>query len=115
VLEAGAAARGQPFSLVLDRLGAFRRAGVAWAGASTVDPALLQLQGRLAVALDEREFTLEARPFNPHVTLVRKVERPLRDETVEPVAWRVTDFTLMRSDLRTGRYETVERWPLDAA
>ena len=112
-LEAGEAARGHAFSLVLDRLGAFRRAGVAWAGASRVEPALLQLQGSLALALDLEGFELEQRAFNPHVTLVRKVERALREEAIEPVAWRVTDFALMRSDLRSGRYETLERWGLE--
>ena len=112
-LEAGATARGEPFSLVLDRLGAFRRAGVAWAGASEADPALLRLQGSLAGSLAARGFELEARPFNPHVTLVRKVERPLRDETAPPVAWRVTDFALLRSDRGGGRYETLGRWGLD--
>jgi 2'-5' RNA ligase len=112
-VEAGHAARGRAFSLVLDRLGAFRRAGVAWAGASRVEPELLQLQGSLAAALGHRGFVLEARPFNPHVTLVRKVERALRDEAVQPVAWRVSDFALMRSDPRGGRYEMLERWGLE--
>jgi 2'-5' RNA ligase len=76
------------------------------------DPALLQLQGRLAQALDLRGFVLEARPFTPHVTLARKVARPLPGEAMPPIAWRVTDFALMRSDARGGRYETLGRWGL---
>ena len=76
------------------------------------DPELLRLQGTLAAHLGARGFALEPRPFAPHVTLVRKVARPLREVAFEPVAWRVTDFALVRSSLRTGRYETLRRWPL---
>ena len=112
-LEAAACeVHGEPFTLVLDRLGAFRRAGVAWIGASDPQPALVRLQAGLATALAARDFELEARPFAPHVTLARRVERPIRDEAVAPLAWRVTDFALVRSVLGTGRYETLRRWPL---
>ena len=111
-VEAALTVRGRPFSFVLDRLGAFRKAGVAWAGAAQPDPALVALQGGLAAALQARGFTLEARPFAPHITLVRKVEQPLRAETLEPVRWRVTDFVLARTEPGTGRYAIVERWGL---
>ena len=110
--EAGAAARGRTFEMVLDRLGVFRRAGVAWAGATQVDPALLALQGSLAAALQVRGFELEERPFNPHVTLVRKVRQALPDESLDPVMWRVDAFALVRSELGTGRYQTLESWEL---
>ena len=109
---AAEAASGRPFTLVLDRLGTFRRAGVAWAGASMPDPALLRLQGSLAAHLGARGFELEPRPFAPHVTLVRKIERPLRETAFEPVGWRVTDFALVRSNLVTGEHETLRRWAL---
>ena len=109
---AAEASGGPPFTLVLDRLGAFRRAGIAWAGASQPDPALLRLQGTLAAHLGARGFTLEPRPFSPHVTLARKVDKTLRDLPFEAVAWRVTDFALVRSNLVSGKYETLRRWAL---
>ena len=111
-LAAGAAAGGRPFTLVLDRLGAFRNARVAWAGASMAEPALLALQGSLAVALGVRGFELEERPFRPHVTLVRRAARSLHEEGMDAVAWRVGDFALMRTDPGSGRYSTLGRWPL---
>ena len=110
--SAGEATEGRAFTLVLDRLGAFRRAGVAWAGVSMPDPALLRLQGTLAAHLGARGFALEPRPFAPHVTLARKIERAPRDRAFEPVGWRATDFALVRSDTATGKYETLRRWPL---
>ena len=109
---AAGASGGPPFTLVLDRLGTFRRAGVAWAGASQPDPELLRLQGTLAAHLGARGFALEPRPFAPHVTLVRKVEKTLRDPPFEAVGWRVTDFALVRSDITSGKYETLRRWAL---
>jgi 2'-5' RNA ligase len=68
------------------------------------------------VLLEERlragGFAFEARPFKPHLTLARKVQRALREEAMPPVAWRVTDFALVRSESGTGRYTTMERWAL---
>ena len=112
-IEAARSVSGPPFTMTLDRLGAFRRAGVAWAGASMPDPALLALQGALEAELRARAFELEARPFKPHVTLVRRVGVALREEAIDPVAWRVTDFALVRSEAGTGRYTTIGRWILE--
>jgi 2'-5' RNA ligase len=106
------ALRGDPFTLVLDRLGAFRNARVAWAGASAVDPGLVALQVLLEERLRAAGFAFEARPFKAHLTLARKVGRALREEAMPPVAWRVTDFALVRSESGTGRYTTMERWAL---
>jgi len=110
--SAAEGAGGAPFTLRLDRLGVFRRAGVAWAGASAPDPALIRLQETLAAQLVGRGFELERRPFAPHVTLARRTDRTLRETAFEPVAWRVTEFALVRSDLSTGGYERLRRWPL---
>ena len=105
--------RSRPFELVLDRTGAFRRAGVAWAGASEAPKALLDLQARLASRLRERGFDLEGRKFTPHVTLARRTLRPAAVVAIEPVAWRVDAFTLVRSETGTGRYSIEERWELE--
>jgi RNA 2',3'-cyclic 3'-phosphodiesterase len=109
---AGDETRGAAFDLTLERLGVFRKAGVAWAGSSTVDPALAALQASLAASLQGRGFVLEERPFNPHVTLVRKARQPLPQDRFEAVAWRVAQFALLRSELGAGRYQTLESWTL---
>jgi 2'-5' RNA ligase len=57
---------------------------------------------------------MDTRPFNPHVTLVRKAEcAPLPDST-PIIDWQVEDFVLVRSTLAPdgSRYETIGRWPL---
>ena len=102
--------RGTAFTLSLDELGGFRRARVAWAGASTPDPALMAVQAGLEARLRDAGFELEERPFKPHVTLARKVERTPPPAAMPAIAWRVSEFVLMRS--QAGRYSTVASWAL---
>jgi len=99
------------FALALDRLGSFRRARVAWAGCTRAPPALLELESRLSARLRAEGFALEERPFTPHVTLLRKIERALPAEAVEVIGWEVKEVTLVQS--RAGRYGIVKRWVLD--
>ena len=99
----------------LDCVGSFRRARVAWAGALAPDAALVALvalQSRLAQGLRDRGFELEDRPFAPHLTLARRTVRPLPKAAIAPVEWTAGELALMRSDLRSGEYETVAAWPM---
>ncbi len=75
-LEAiGDAIRAASFDLLLDEVGCFARAAVAWRAPATPPDGLLQLQAALAVACTEAGFAIESRPFRPHVTLVRDLRR----------------------------------------
>lgn len=112
--RAAATVRARPFELVLDRLGSFRRARVAWAGCQAPDPALLQLAVALAQALRNEAFVLETRPFSPHLTLVRDLRDALRDDAMTPVGWPARSLALVESDRRSGGYHTLEQWPLAA-
>jgi RNA 2',3'-cyclic 3'-phosphodiesterase len=98
----------------LDHVGSFRRAAVAWAGMSDPPAALRQLQAKLAARLAERGFALEERPFAPHVTLARRIRRPVARAPIESIAWEARELTLVRSETGTGRYTIMETWPLGA-
>jgi 2'-5' RNA ligase len=111
-VEVGEAMKGRRFWMEIDRLGAFRRAGVAWAGASAPPTELLKLQSGLAAGLRDAGFVLEDRPFAPHLTLARKIERALSPAEIAPIAWTVDAFTLVRSETGTGRYVVEQRWEL---
>jgi 2'-5' RNA ligase len=104
--------REAPFDLVLDRIGAFRRARVAWIGCREAPPALVAAESLLRQELNAREFELEERAFTPHVTLVRKAEKTLPPEAIAPIAWRVEEFALVASELGSGTYKTMASWPL---
>jgi len=111
-----------PFVLTLDRIGAFHRQGIAWAGASAPPAELLRLTTELGAGLAAQGWRLERRAFQAHVTLARRcripVGDPLRDgESLPvPIAWNVARMTLAASELASGppRYRELDAWPLAA-
>ena len=113
LLAAAARARGSDHEIVLDRLGSFARAKVAWIGPSEPIAGLVALQQSLAGTLAEAGFMLEAREFAPHMTLARKAATVLAPEAVQPVRWTCRGFALVRTDVGTGRYTTLASWSLD--
>lgn len=114
LVKAADAVREAPFELVLDRIGAFRRARVAWVGTDTPPEPLLRVEAKLREGLRARGFDLEERPFKPHVTLVRKVDRTLKTAGIAPVVWPVREIALVRSDMGNGSYTTMATWELKA-
>ena len=88
-----------PFALRFDRSGWFRQSGVAWLGSRAAPSALMLLQDSLARGAARLGFSLDVRPYVPHLTLARDVRRPLPDRAFAPLDWRVTAFTLMASEL----------------
>jgi 2'-5' RNA ligase len=105
-----AAVEARAFAMELDRVGSFPRARVAWAGCAKPTAALVRLQSALVNGLSRRGFALEDRPFAPHLTLARKTLAPLPPARIDPIAWEVGEFALVRS--RAGRYETAASWRL---
>ena len=107
-----AAIRSATFEACFDRVGTFRGAKVAWAGSSRPAAAMIELQSALESSLRAAGFDLEERPFRPHMTLVRRISRTLAPEPIEPIAWTAREFSLVRSDTSTGRYERMDDWKL---
>jgi len=111
--QAAARLRAAPFSLTLDRLGCFPRAQVLWCGASQRPQPLLDLIQALQGGLLVCGFRPERRPFEPHVTLARKVHPLPTRELEQPVVWPVSEIALVIA--RPGerpRYAVERRWPL---
>jgi 2'-5' RNA ligase len=115
-IGAAAARDAAPFTLALDRIGGFRAAGIAWVGAATTPPVLVELAGRTNQALAAAGFRVERRPFHPHVTLARRCERPPSAAAIALVAWRVEGMTLTESRLRHegSCYRELAAWPFAA-
>jgi 2'-5' RNA ligase len=101
-------------TLVLDRLGYWRHNHIVWAAPSASPAELGLLAGRLGQALEGAGFPVEKRPFQPHLTLLRKVRNPPELPLLAPQAWPVEDFVLVASELTPegSRYRVLERWPL---
>ena len=110
-VAAAAGVKGTPVAMMLDTVGAFRRARVAWAAPSQPVEALAALQDALAGRLRSRGFELEDRAFTPHATLVRKIGRQVPRAPMPAVPWRSRALTLVEST-GDGRYEVLESWGL---
>lgn len=127
--EAAAYAAGlyRPFTYHLAGLGTFgppRQPRVLWMGVSAPSGMLHAAQQALALALEQRGFAIEKRPFSPHLTLAR-IKAPLTPEQVqilqqllsryqfESPGYRVTHFYTMKSELTNSgaRYTCLQASP----
>lgn len=98
------------FFLEIQGVGRFRRDGgsLYWAGVKPALP-LLSLYEELKKALIAQGFSIEERPYRPHLTLARQVvENPeIPFETLQyslqPVKNRVCAVSLMKSERISGR------------
>jgi 2'-5' RNA ligase len=108
-----AAQRAAPFTLVLDRIGGFDDAGIAWLGADTLPADLTHLVQRLNEGLAAQRFRVDRRPFAAHVTLARRCRAPPVGE-IEPIPWTVRRLSLVASELGAGgsRYRSLASWAL---
>jgi 2'-5' RNA ligase len=108
-----AASGARAFTLTLDRIGAFRGTGIAWAGASTAPAELERLVASLASALADAGFPTERRAFRPHVTLARHCLVSVSAALEAPVAWSVARVALNASETLPGgpRYRELAAWP----
>ena len=114
ILAAAEAVVVPAFRLVLDRLGSFPRTGVAWAGCAAAPPELSSLQAQLDGRLRDAGFALERRPFSPHVTLARRIAKPVAPGPWGPVSWHATRFSLVESAREAGGYRERAAWNLEA-
>jgi 2'-5' RNA ligase len=108
----GLAAQAVP--LRIDRLGHFARSQVLWCGPSSPSPQLLALADRLEGLLAARGFAPEPRPFRAHITLARKVRRPVSAAWGDAVEWTARELVLAAGrDGRVPRYGVRRSWPLN--
>lgn len=84
------------FELVLDRLGWFARARVAWLGGRA--PANGKaLVSALTARVSALGLAFDRRPWTPHVTLFRKVAARPNLPEIEPLVWPIQQFALIES------------------
>jgi len=124
-----AAHRTAPFTLAVRGGGQFGHGRALWAGAEGDVPALRLLADRAESAARKAGVPMgEHRRYKAHLTVARSREnvdvQPYLDalKGFTSRTWTVDELTLVRSNLpKSGvpgeqpRYETVGRWPLEAA
>lgn len=97
------------FGLTLGKCGRF---GTIWWAGVQENPALMNVAEQVQKQLRSAGFTLEDRPFVPHITLARrvKVEGPV-SLSVPPVSMNVNSISLMHSHRVENRltYTEIDR------
>lgn len=103
-----------PFTLTFDQLGFFAKPQVVWLGDKNPPESLLQLAQALKQAQLRCGLEPEARPFQTHLTLLRKVRHPPAPLQPEPVTWAVNDFVLVASETlpQGAQYRILRRFSL---
>ncbi len=104
--------RGEPFELVLDLAGYWRRSQTLWLGTSRVPVPLQSLVNELREKQRHCGLSSDVRPWRAHVTLARKVKsRPESLRCLQPVHWPVDHFALMETHVHPGggvHYQVLE-------
>ncbi len=100
------------FLLSLDGLGVFKRdaGNILWMGIKS-PPALYTVQKQLTSELVNKGFSIENRPYKPHLTLGRKIFLPNNyrfDNIFQPIKIHVSDISLMKSERINGRLTYTE-------
>jgi len=114
VRAAASAVRAGRCEVVLDRVAFWRRSSVLCLLASRTPPALEGLVDELRCALGVNGFDTETRPYRAHLTMARKVRRPVSLPPPDPVTWPVAEFTLVesRTDPAGSIYTVLQTWSL---
>ncbi len=117
VAQFAAGIRAETIALTVDCISYWCGPGVAWAGASQSPGSLRRLVKQLRAGVSECGIDIDPRPFELHLTLVRKTRQPIQPLVLrEPLSLSFDRFCLMVSRHAPGGvcYETVESWPLQS-
>lgn len=104
-----------PFSFRLEVLKCWRHNRIAYMAPEGTVAELQQLVNRLREASAAAKVSFDERDFTPHVTLLRKLEKPFDPTRVELPEWRVSGFALIESVLQSdgARYQDLHSWRCD--
>jgi 2'-5' RNA ligase len=82
--------------------------------ASADAPRICALAQALRAAAAAAGFAPDLKPFHAHVTVARKVMRPVADQPITPLRWSCTYFALLasRTSANGSVYSVVESYPL---
>ena len=102
------------FSLQINQAGWWKKAKVAWLAPAYTPEPLLELVRRLNHQAKLAGLPIDEREYNPHLTIARKLARPLKPCTFEPIHWDVREFCLLESVTyeKGARYRVLQSWAL---
>lgn len=101
-----------PCRVALDHLGQFGRGSVLWLGAADIPDALRTFQQELVGALTAAGIGHDPKPWKLHLTLYRRLRKPLPTLDSVAIEWRLDGFELIESvGARNGvEYRSLAHW-----
>ena len=114
-LTAGAQRLNIPeFSLRINQNGWWKRPEIAWLAPEYAPAPLLNLVEQINQLVKQTGLPVEKRSYQPHLTIARKVNRPVDSLRYEPIDWNIKDFCLVESVTHEHgvRYQVRQSWPL---
>jgi RNA 2',3'-cyclic 3'-phosphodiesterase len=102
------------FELVLNTLGLFPQAKVAWIGTSQPPTELLALELALRTGVSALGLPLDERPYRPHITLYRKARTLPDARPSATISLQAREFHLYESCSTPGgvQYHQLASWEL---
>jgi 2'-5' RNA ligase len=112
--QAARLAQDAPATLSFARLAHWQEAQILCALAAEQSPTARRLASALQQAAAALGLTPDRKPFQPHVTLARKVVRPAALLRLRPVVWRFDTFALVDSRTESSGpvYSVIDSYPL---
>lgn len=103
------------FKLVLSELGYWPKPKVAWLAPKQTPSGLITLADNLNANLAACGYEADIRPFQAHVTLLRKAKRHPKDTETREINWAVDRFSLVESITHAEgvEYQVIAEWQLD--
>lgn len=104
-----------PFKLEIDHIDSWPGPRVLWSGPTHTPTALASLVSALQESLPSCGLQQEKRPFHPHITLARKVNRKVDVIKTSAVHWPVNSFSLVESCTQPSGliYTVLRTWALE--
>lgn len=102
------------FNFTLNRASHWLKPRIIVAGPDEMPKALVTLATHLRDGAIECGVEMDMRPYNAHVTLMRKIVKAPEGLTINPLTWIARRFVLIESTSRPEgvRYEVIQEWPL---
>jgi 2'-5' RNA ligase len=72
----------------------------------------MELAAAIRQHLAARRIGFDAKPFVPHVTVLRDLAAPLEPRPVAPIRWPVERVELLASRFDRPSYQTLAAWDL---
>jgi 2'-5' RNA ligase len=103
------------FDLPIERICMWKRKNIVYAEISEIPQPLIDLVEALQSRLSLAGFSLEERPYKPHITLMRNASCKTLPELAEPMVWRAREWVLVKSDRTSDSsvYTPIGRWSLE--